>query len=161
MKAKHTSNILAVSVLMGALAGYGEEPRANGGRDMGSRTNKAWQVQVGWVHQWSRGMTVRSPAPALSLGSGRALTGALGLTYPDNNALIARQFDDGYVRPDLWTGDLGVPAERQGMTWNWGANNASQYNYDGGDHPTLTYHINRGEYAGAVYSINSTTKRKS
>jgi len=155
VKAKHTSNILMILILMAALAGYGEERRANGGRDTASRTNRAWQVQVGWVHQWGRGMTVRVPAPSLSLSSGRALTGAQGLTYPDNNALIPRTFDDGYVRPDLWSGDAGVPAERQGMTWNWGANNASQYNYDGGVHPTLTFHKNRGEYTGAAYSINS------
>jgi hypothetical protein len=41
------------------------------------------------------------------------------------------------------------------MTWNWGANNASQYNYDGGVHPTLTFHQNRGDYVGSSYSVRS------
>jgi len=155
VKAKPMRKSLMMSVLMAALAGYGDEPRANPGRDSAVRTNKAWQVQVGWVHQWGRGMTVKGPATAPLSGGRGLMSGAAGLTYPDNSALIPRTFDDGYVRPDLWTHDPGVPAERRGMTWNWGANNASQYDYDGGVHPTLTFHINRGEYVGSAYSLRS------
>lgn len=151
MKAKQT-RILAVLVLTSAWVCYGEEPNASAGRDKGSRTNNLWQVQVGWAHQWNRGMSVHGPAPSPSTGGRRALSTAPGLTYPDNNALLSREFNDGYVRPDLWTGDMGVPAERQGMTWNWGAQNASQYNYDDGGHPTLSYHISHGEYVGPAYT---------
>jgi len=153
MKAKQT-RILAVLVLTSAWVCHGEEPNANAGRDgkAGSRTNAGWRVQAGWVHQWNRGMSVRGPAPMPSTGGRRSLSGAAGLTYPDNNAPIAREFDDGYVRPDLWTGDTGVPADRQGMTWNWGVDNAGQYNYDGGVHPTLTFHRDRGEAVGGAYS---------
>ncbi len=144
--------ILAIFGLSVAVRGYGEEQRANAGRDKGSRTNNLWQVQVGWAHQWNRGMSVHGPAPMPSAGGRRALSAAPGLTYPDNNARIPREFNDGYVRPDLWTEDTGLPAERQGMTWNWGVQNASQYNYDGGVHPTLSYHISRGEYVGPAYN---------
>jgi hypothetical protein len=99
-------------------------------------------------------MSVKGPAPSVPLGGRRALSGAPGLTYPDNNAQIPRDFTDGYVHPDMWTGDSGVPEDRQGMTWNWGAGNPSQYNYDGGDHPTLTFHIDQGEYAGGSYRVS-------
>ena len=144
---------VALLALTAALAGYGAEPRADDRRGDGTRTN-TWRVQVGWVHQWGRGMSVRGPAPSLPNGSFQSLT--LGgrhvlsdlptLTYPDNSLLIPREFDGGgYVRPDLWTGDTGVPAGRQGMTWNWGAG-AGQYDYNGGVHPTLTYTIDRGAY---------------
>jgi hypothetical protein len=100
-------------------------------------------------------MSVSGPAPTPSAGGRPNLSGTAGLTYPDNNALIPRDFDDGYVHPDIWTGDRGVPAERQGMTWNWGAQNASQYDYNGGVHPTLSYHLNRGEAVSSAYNINN------
>lgn len=147
MKSIQRNSVFIVALTVAA-AGYGQEQRANAGRGTGPRTNSTWQVQVGWVHQWGRGMSVHGPAPALSLRSGRAAGGTPSLTYPDNNAVIPRDFDDGYVHPDLWTGDRGVPAERQGKTWNWGADNPSQYDYNGGVNPTLTYHIDRGEYLG-------------
>lgn len=109
-------------------------------------------------HQFGRGMSVSGPAPSLSYGSrGLSLRSGTGLKYPDNSAFIPRTFDDGYVRPDVWTGDTGLLTgsnpERYGMTWNWGANNASQYNYDQGAHPTLSYHINRGDRVGSAYNI--------
>lgn len=143
-------NMVAILVLAAALSGYAQESRQHV-REQSSRTN-TWQVQVGWVHQFSRGMSVSGPAPSLSHGY-RSLPSGVGLTYPDNSALIPRDFDNGYVRPDMWTGDdAGVPADRQGMTWNWGAN-AGQYNYDGGNHPTLTYHIDQGEYVDSAHTV--------
>ncbi|MEI7902382.1 MAG: hypothetical protein WCK89_19195 [bacterium] len=139
-------SMVAILALTGTLAGYGEEPRAGAGRDSGSRTNAGWRVQAGWVHQWGRGMTVRSSTAAPSFG-GFVPRSAPGLATPG-------VYDDGYVLPDLWTGDTGVPSDRQRMTWNWGAINSSQYDYDGGVHPTLTFHRDRGETLGAVYSVN-------
>lgn len=141
------ATIVALLGLTAAVAGYGEEPRTGATRDPGSRTNN-WRVQVGWVHQWGRGMTVRSSASAPAFGGLSLRSGALGPTTPG-------MYDDGYVLPDRWTGDAGVPADRQGMTWNWGANNPSQYDYDGGVHPTLTFHRDRGETVGAAYSVNA------
>jgi len=147
-------NMTAILALTVALAGYGQEPQLPAEQDLGLQTQKPskWQVQVGGVHQWSRGMSVRGPAPTPSRGGRQALSGAAGLTYPDNNALVPRNFDDGYVRPDIWTGDSSVPAERQGMTWNWGAQSASQYDYDDGNHPTLSFHIDRGEFSGPAHN---------
>jgi len=146
MKSIRTTIVILLG-LMASVAGYGEEPRASAGRDPGSRTNGHWRVQVGWVHQWGRGMTVRSSAAASSFGGLSLRSGALGSTTPGI-------YDDGYVLPDLWTGDTGVPADRQGMTWNWGANNPSQYDYDNGVHPTLTFHRDRGETVGSAYSVS-------
>jgi hypothetical protein len=150
-------NITAILALTVALAGYRGEAQVPTEQDMGLRMQKTskWQIQVGAVHQWSCGMSVSGPAPTPSSGGRPNLSGVAGLTYPDNSALIPRNFDDGYVRPDMWTGDSGVPSERQGMTWNWGAQNAGQYDYDGGVHPTLTYHLDRGEAVGPAYDINS------
>ncbi len=147
------SHRVAIMALATALAGTGTVARAD---DAGSRTN-AWRVQVGWVRQWGRGMSVRDPSPAPQGGGRRPLSGTPGLTYPDNSAIVPREFDDGYVRPDIFTGDTdpSVPAERQDMTWNWGVDNASQYDYDGGVHPTLEFHIDRGETVGPVYAVSS------
>ena len=154
MKSKQTI-MMAFLALTAVWTGFGEEPHKTYKRDRYANTNE-WRVQVGWVHQWGRGMSVRGPAPSLMLGGTRpSLSDAAGLTYPDNSSPMAREFDDGYVRPDIWTGDAGVPSDRQGMTWNWGANNASQYNYDGGNHPTLTFHKDRGEYVGSEYTSSS------
>ncbi len=101
-------------------------------------------------------MSVSGPAPSLLLGS-RNQRSDIELTYPDGSAFIYRNFDDGYVRPDMWTGDSGLLfgpyPERYGMTWNWGVDNASQYNYNGGVNPTLTYHIDRGESVGTITDI--------
>ena len=114
-----------------------------------------WQVQVGWVHQWGRGMSVKGPAPTVSanalsplLGNLPIVSGSPTATYPDNGLLTDRNFDDGYVRLDYWTGDSGLlvtDPTRYAMTWNWGCDHASQYNYDSGNHPTLSFHINQGE----------------
>ena len=152
MKTKSMS-ILAIVALTSALAGHSEESAEKVEQDTSTHTNK-WKMQVGWVHQFGRSMSVRSGRPTLFTGGRRSLYGAPGLTYPDNSARIAREFDNGYVRPDLWTGDSGVPAERQGMTWYWGANSAGQYNYDGGNHPTLTFTRNQGEYVDNPYTIS-------
>ncbi len=141
-----THGIIVVAVVLGAvLAGQAED----------ARTDK-WKVQAGWVHQWGRGMHVDGPAPslpnndfpALTLGGTRLLSGRPSLTYPDNSLLIPRLFSDGSVQPDYWTTDAGLLSgpnpERYGMTWNWRADSAGQYNYDGGNHPTLSYQIGRG-----------------
>jgi hypothetical protein len=149
MKTKSMS-IFAIVALSSALAVYGEEAVQRTERDTSSSSNK-WKVQVGWVHQFGRSMSVRGPKAYPSVGGRRSFYTSPGLTYPDNSALIAREFDNGYVRPDLWTGDLGVPAERQGMTWNWSAS-AGQYNYDNGNHPTLTFTRSQGEYVGDAYT---------
>lgn len=143
---------VGVLTLAATLIGASTETRAD---DDISRTN-AWQVQVGWVRQWGRGMSVRGPTPGPRTGGRQLQSDVPGLTYPDNNAPITREFDDGYVRPDIFSGDTGqgVPTERQGMTWNWGAHNASQYNYDGGGHPTLTFHRGGGESVGSVVAIS-------
>lgn len=150
-------NIAAILALTVALAGYGEEAQVPAEQDMGLRKQKTskWQIQVGAVHQWSRGMSVSGPAPTPSSSGRPNLSGTAGLTYPGKDPLVPRDFDDGYVHPDIWTGDGSVPANRQGMTWNWGAQNASQYDYNGGVHPTLSYHLNRGEAVGPAYNINS------
>jgi len=141
---------MAILALTVTLIGYSEEPQAKTRQDadMDKNTDK-WRVQVGWVHQWGRGMSVKSSPSSFSFSGGLpSLSGASELSYPG-------VYDDGYVLPDIWTDDddIVVPPSRQGMTWNWGANNASQYNYDGGEHPTLTFHKDRGEYVGDAYSL--------
>lgn len=117
----------------------------------------AWRVQAGWVRQWGRGMTLRNVAPSFGIGAPLPRTGAPGMTYPDNQAIRPRTFDDGYVRPDFWTNDRGLLSgpnpERYALTWNWGAENASQYDYDGGRHPTLEFHIDRGTYSDPVSAV--------
>lgn len=158
MKPKTTS-ILAIMALASALTGYSEESGGNSGRNTSTNANSSannkWKVQAGWVHQWGRRMSVRGPSPT-PLTSGRpSLSTAPGLTYPDNTLYIPRQFDNGFVNPDLWTGDSGVPVERQGMTWFWGADSAGQYNYDGGINPTLTFNIDHGEYVDSAYTVSS------
>lgn len=161
MKPMQKTFVAMISALTVTLAGYGEEPQANGGRAGGARPNK-WRVSVGWVHQWGRGMSVSGPTPGVSGNSLQSFTldglpvlsdMPTTLTYPNNAALIPRLFDDGYVIPDLWTGDPGVPVDRQGMTWNWGVDNASQYDYDGGVHPTLTYGIDRGAHVDSASTL--------
>jgi hypothetical protein len=154
-----------IGLLLVSAAGmnaYGGDDRAS---DDGTNL---WKIQVGWVHQWGRGMRVSGPTPAisgvdLSRLIGRAiLSGAPTPTYPDNNLLADRNFDDGYVRADYWTGDIGLllgpNPERYGMTWNWGCDNASQYNYDGGGNPTLTYRLSGSE---AVLGAPSMLQRQS
>jgi hypothetical protein len=134
-----------------------------------SRTNK-WQMQVGWVHQWGRGMSVSGPAPSISardlssapLGGSTLLSGVPTPSIP-LTGFINRDFNDGYVHPDIFTGDTGLLStdpERYGMTWNWGANNTSgsQYNYPNNDHPTLSFHVNdREAVLGAATVTGSTT----
>ncbi|NLE42305.1 MAG: hypothetical protein GX615_10795 [Lentisphaerae bacterium] len=155
MKTKHI-NILAALLMTSAWAGIAAEPAANAGADReNDDTADAWRVQVGWVHQWGRGMKVSGPPLMIDAGGRRAASGSLKLKYADNDALIPREFDDGYVGPDLWTSDPGVPAERQRQTWNWGVDNAGQYDYDGGVHPTLTFHVNRGERVGSLRTDDS------
>lgn len=155
-----TKNMTLITVLLmtSAVSAFSAESAAKADNDMEKEdTLGKWDVQVGWVHQWGRGMSVSGPSLSMDAGGRRAMPGSMTLTYPDNNALIPREFDDGYVRPDLWTTDPGVPAERQGMTWNWGVVNSSQYNYDGGNQPTLTFHVSKGESVGAVRSGDGDT----
>ncbi|MFZ4396833.1 MAG: hypothetical protein ACOYOU_14555 [Kiritimatiellia bacterium] len=141
------TNIVMLLILLTVSIGRSAEPSFNTERRQNGGTNK-WQIQVGWVHQWGRGVTMSDHSP--SLLNGRYLGSSVlpTLTYPDNAAIIAREFNDGYVRLDYWTGDAGLLSgpnpERYGMTWNWGNDRARQYNYDSGNHPTLTYHIDRG-----------------
>ncbi len=135
------NNLVLILLLSGFAVAQGDDSRTN-----------AWQMQVGWVHQWGRGMSVSGPAPSISggallsvLGSRELVSSPNNLTYPDNTLLIPRLFDDGYVSPDIFTGDPGLlNTERYHMTWNWGAG-ASQYNFDGGVNPTLTYHLTTAE----------------
>ena len=142
---------MACAALTTAVAVFGQDAATDGGRS-GASSDSKWRAQVGWVHQWDRGMTVSGPDRTLSVSEldGRSLrSGTPGLTYPDNSSTAGRTFDDGYVLPDYWTGDAtlldGTNPERYGTTWNWGVENASQYNYDGGNHPTLTFHIDNNE----------------
>jgi len=129
----------------------GQEPVTSaGGRE--NHSGSKWHARVGWVHQWDRGMTVSGPDRTLSVSEidGRSLrSDTPSLTYPDNSSAAGRTFDDGYVLPDYWTGDAtlldGANPERYGTTWNWGVDDASQYDYDGGNHPTLTFHIDHDE----------------
>lgn len=109
-----------------------------------------WRVQVGYAYQWGRGMSVSGSTPSISAGDlasaplgGRVIHDGLpAATYPDNSLLISRTFDDGFVLLDRWTDDLALlGSDRYGMTWNWGVDNASQYNYDGGVNPTLSFHL--------------------
>ena len=131
-----------------------------------ARTNQ-WQVQVGWVHQWGRGMSVKGPAPAISgsdllsvLGSRTLFSGGPSIPL---TGFIDRDYNDGFVHTDVFTGDPGLltsDPERYGMTWNWGANNNnnSQYNYDSGNHPTLSFHVDdRQAMAGAQTVSGGTT----
>ncbi len=148
-----TKNIKLFTVLLmtSAFSSYAAETAANADNGMEKEDSLGkWDVQVGWVHQWSRGLSVKGPALTMGTDGRRPMASSMHLSYSDNNALMPREFDDGYVKPDLWTSDPGVVAERQGMTWNWGAVNSSQYHYDGGNQPTLTFHRNRGEVVGAV-----------
>lgn len=151
MKTKQSTTMVVLVMTMAFAGEWAQAAEAALGEPPNS-DRTGWQVQVGWAHQWSRGFSVKGSALGISANGRQVLPDALDLVYSDNHALIPRDFDDGYVRPDLWTGDLGVPAERQGMTWNWGAESAAQYQYNGGDNPTLSYHIDRGEYVGETYS---------
>ena len=153
MKTKTTS-ILAIVALTSALAGYSEESNGNTNTNANKNANNKWKVQAGWVHQWGRSMSVSGPNPT-PLTGGRPSLSTAGLTYPDNSLFIPRQFDNGFVNPDIWTGDPSVPVERRGMTWFWGADSAGQYNYDGGVNPTLTFNIDRGEYVDSAYTVSS------
>ena len=54
--------VVALLMLSFIAVARGDEPR----------TNK-WQMQVGWVHQWGRGMTVSGPAPVISVSDLSAL----------------------------------------------------------------------------------------
>ncbi len=165
MKTKTTS-ILAIVALTSALVGYSEESKgntttntithANSNTNTHTKThaNNKWKVQAGWVHQWGRSMSVRGPSPTPNTSGRPSLSSAPGLTYPDNTLYIPRQFDNGFVNPDIWTGDPSVPVERRGMTWFWGADSAGQYNYNGGINPTLTFNIDRGEYVDSAYTVS-------
>jgi len=144
---------IACAALTAVTAAVAQDPSpAADGQVQEGRRDSQWRAQVGWVHQWNRKMTVSSTDASMSvseLGGRRLLPSMPALTYPDNGAFIPRTFDDGYVHPDYWTGDRtlleGPNPERFGTTWNWGAYRPSQYNYDGGRHPTLTFNIDRGD----------------
>lgn len=140
--------ILCSMLFSGFVQARGDDTRAND-----SRTN-GWQLQVGYVHQWGRGMSVKGPAPAISgsdllpvLGSRELFNGAPSIPL---TGFIDRNYNDGFVHVDIFTGDPGLlnsDPTRYGMTWNWGANNNnnSQYNFDNGNHPTLSFHVNDRE----------------
>ena len=150
-----TTSIVAIVALTSAMAGYSEEPKGNTNTNATKNANNQWKVQAGWVHQWGRSMSVRGPSPTPFTSGRPSLSTAPGLTYPDNTLYIPRQFDNGFVNPDIWTGDPSVPVERRGMTWFWGADSAGQYNYNGGVNPTLTFNIARGEYVDSAYTIRN------
>lgn len=154
MKMKTTS-IFAIMTLSSALAVNSAESGGNAEKNTSTTTNNQWKVQAGFVHQWGRSMSVRGPSPTPQNGGRPFLSATPGLFYPNNTLYIPRTFDDGFVNPDLWTGDPSVPVDRQGMTWFWGADNASQYNYDLGVNPTLTFTLDRGEYVDSSYTISS------
>jgi hypothetical protein len=147
-------SILTIVALTSALAVHSEEPKENAVQNTTTNATNKWKVQAGWVHQFGRSMSVRGPSPTPQSSGRPFLSTTPGLTYPNNTLYIPRQFDDGFVNPDLWTGDLGVPADRQGMTWFWGADSAGQYNYNGGVNPTLTFNIDRGEYVDRAYTLS-------
>ena len=159
-----TTSILAIVALTSALMGYSEESKGNteqqtstnANNNANNTANNKWKVQAGWVHQWGRSMSVRGPSPTPNTSGRPSLSTRPGLSYPDNTLYIPRQFDNGFVNPDIWTGDPSVPVERQGMTWFWGADNASQYNYNGGINPTLTFTKTlAGEYVDSAYTVSS------
>jgi hypothetical protein len=153
MKIK-TPIIFSVMALTSTLAVYGAGSEKNAAKNTSTNSVNQWKLQAGFVHQWGRGMSVRGPNPTPATGGRPLLSTAPGLIYPDNTLYIPRQFDDGFVNPDLWTGDLSVPVDRQGMTWFWGVDSAAQYNYDGGVNPTLTFNMDRGEYVDSAYSVS-------
>ncbi len=149
---KTTQKITMTCAALTAAASVFGQDAATDPRVKRKNDDSQWRAQVGWVHQWDRGMTVSGTDGTLSLtevAGHRLRPGAPRLTYPDNNAPGGRRFDDGYVLPDYWTGDAllldGANPERYGTTWNWGVDDAGQYNYDGGNHPTLTFHIDNKE----------------
>jgi hypothetical protein len=96
-------------------------------------------------------MTMRGPAPTIGSSELSPLPGGYTVhdgaptpTYPNNTLLVDRIFDDGYVRRDYWTGDDGLletDNERYAMTWNWGVDDARQYQYAAGVPPTLSFHL--------------------
>ncbi len=142
---------MTCTALTAATTVFGQDAATDAGRS-GNRSDSKWRAQIGWVHQWDRGMTVSGPDRTLSVTEidGRSLrSGTPSLTYPDNHATGGRTFDNGYVLPDYWTGDAtlldGTNPERYGTTWNWGVDEAGQYDYDGGNHPTLTFRIDNSE----------------
>jgi len=142
---------MTCAALTAAVAAFGQEAATDAGRS-GNRSDSKWRAQIGWVHQWDRSMTVSGPDRTLStteINGRRLVAGTPPLTYPDNSSPSGRTFDDGYVLPDYWTGDAtlldGTNPERYGTTWNWGVDNAGQYDYDDGNHPTLTFHIDNKE----------------
>ena len=100
-----------------------------------------WQVRAGWVHQY--GMKMSVDGPALSL-PGDIYGPPLSSLPPDNIALLGdRTFADGYVRQDLWTASSTVPPPYAGSTWNWGYDNAAQFNAE-----TLAFHQNAERRTG-------------
>jgi hypothetical protein len=151
-----TTSIIAIVALTSALAGYSEESAGNAGHNtstnVNDNANNQWKVQAGWVHQFGRSMSVRGPSPTPNTGGRPSLPG-----LPDKTSYIPRQFDHGFVNPDIWTGDPSVPVERQGMTWFWGADNTPGiYDYNGGINPTLTFTKTlAGDYVGSAYTVSS------
>lgn len=169
MKTIQMISMMWVALTAAAVSVFAQDAATDSGETRQQSKSK-WRAQVGWVHQWDRGMTVSGPVQTLSITEvdGRLLVSdPSDLTYPDNSAQAGRTFDDGYVRPDYWTGDAallgGVNAERYGTTWNWGVDNAGQYNYDGGNHPTLTFHVDNDEAVtdGALVITGSSGKQDS
>jgi hypothetical protein len=152
-----TTSIIAIVALTSALAGYSEESGAKAEKNTitnaSDNANNQWKVQAGWVHQFGRSMSVRGPSPTPNTGGRPSLSARPGLKYSDNTQYIPRQFDNGFVNPDLWTGDSSVPVERQGMTWFWGADNTVKYT--AGANPTLTFSVARGEAVDSAYTISS------
>ncbi len=151
MRTIQVVSVACIAIVASAVAVGQETVSSGSGQFEEGRRDSKWRAQVGWVHQWNRRMTVTGMEPTLSIsevGGRRLLPASPGVRYPDNSAFIPRTFDNGYVHPDYWTGDPalldGPNAERYGMTWNWGANDPGQYNHDGGNHPTLTFHVDRG-----------------
>lgn len=137
-----------------------------------------WQVDVGVVRQWGVKMQVEGPPSSLPhdpwfMLPGQnsrvvleqtkgARPGAADVAPPtDDGQLTDRRFSDGFVLLDVWTLDAGVPQERYGMTWNWGYQNASQYN---SNNLTLTFHRATSVTASArvtdsaVYEDEQTTR---
>jgi hypothetical protein len=150
---------ILLSLLLVPLAGLFADER----RPEVCRTSDVWRVQAGVVRQWGRGVRFSGPAAAVNPG---VLAGGLpcGPVTPragdplptyDLTSFVPRTFDDGYVNPDLWTGDSGLQVtdpERYATTWNWQAG-SGQYNYDAGDHPTLTYHLHNNPSIDAADTV--------
>ncbi len=133
--------------LCAVAVGIGFQPCASRGDD--------WWIEAGPVYRGGMRMKITGQSYAQQLGLHAAPAPlALPPSVGQANVLGDRVYDDGYVKLDSGTLNPNSVGGA-GNTWNWGYNQASQYNAQAG---TLTFH-KQGDIGYQTSAGSSSTQK--